>query len=146
MLTKITLNNQEFSTSRHFFLKICTKTSFLCLTFLPIPADYFCSVKFELQFTAKIEPQSVLACFTHWILLHLIVKTGLNGPHKLYTSKFLFICHGLFGKSGLIRLLKPALRLGRSGGGRLSSTMSILAILFHCLHYLLGKSQATSLK
>jgi hypothetical protein len=35
-LTEIILNNQEFSISRHF-LKICTKTRFLCLiNFLPI--------------------------------------------------------------------------------------------------------------
>ncbi len=26
------------------------------------------SMKFELQFAVKIEPQSVLACFTHWVL------------------------------------------------------------------------------
>jgi hypothetical protein len=26
------------------------------------------SMKFELQFAIKIEPQSVLPCFTHWVL------------------------------------------------------------------------------
>jgi hypothetical protein len=60
------------------------------------------SVKLKLQSTVKIEPQSVLACFTHWILLYQMVETGLDGLHGLYTIKRLFICHGLFGKFGLI--------------------------------------------
>ena len=52
------------------------------------------------QFAVKIEPQSVLACFTHWVLPYQMVKSGLNGLHKLQTIKILFICHELPGKSG----------------------------------------------
>ena len=37
-LTKINLNNQEFSDFETICLKICKKTRFLCPTFLPIPA------------------------------------------------------------------------------------------------------------
>jgi hypothetical protein len=59
-------------------------------------------MKFELQFPIKLEPQSVLACFTDWVLLQQMVKTGLNGLHRLYTIKILPICHELLGKSGLI--------------------------------------------
>jgi len=88
---------------RDSFNKICMKTSL----FMPRLSSniYFCTdlgpMKFKLQFTVKIEPHSVLACFTHWILPHLIVKTGLNGLHRLYTIKFNYICHPLLGKSGL---------------------------------------------
>jgi hypothetical protein len=43
----------------------------------------------------KFEPKSILASFTHWVLQFRIAKTGLSGPHKLYTiinifSRFYF--------------------------------------------------------
>ena len=49
----------------------------------------------------KIEPKSILASFTHWVLQFRIVKTGLNGIHKLYTIKILLFFKDLFGKSGI---------------------------------------------
>jgi hypothetical protein len=50
-------------------------------------AGNFGSIKFELQFTVKIDSQSILASFTHWVLQIRTVKTGLNSIHKLYTTK-----------------------------------------------------------
>ena len=58
-------------------------------------------VKFELQFSVKIDSQSILSAFTHWVLPRGIVETGLSGLHKLYATKFLFFCHLLLGKSGI---------------------------------------------
>ncbi len=35
-----------------------------------------CAMKFELQFAVKIEPQSVLACFTHRVLPCQMVRVA----------------------------------------------------------------------
>ena len=64
-------------------------------------AGDFRSMKFDLQFSVKIEPKSILASFTHWVLQIRTVKTGLNSIHKLYTIKIQFVCHCLLGKCGL---------------------------------------------
>ena len=69
-------------------------------------------VKLKLQCTVKIEPQSVLACFTHWVLPYQMVETGLNGLHGLYTIKFNSICHPLLGKSGL-KVSDKCIRINR---------------------------------
>ena len=53
----------------------------------------------------KIEPQSVLACFTHWVLPDHRVESGLGGLHKLYAIKSEFICHTLLGESGINYIL-----------------------------------------
>ena len=42
-------------------------------------------MKFDLQFSVKIEPKSILASFTHWVLQLRTVKAGWSGLHKLYT-------------------------------------------------------------
>jgi len=63
-------------------------------------------MKFELQFTVKIEPQSVLACFTHWVLPYHRVESGLSGLHKLHTTEFQANCHPLYGESGILLILR----------------------------------------
>jgi len=66
----------------------------------------------ELVSAVKIEPQSVLACFTHWVLPYQMVETGLNGLHKLHAIIALFICHGLLGKSGFRGALSRYCEIG----------------------------------
>ncbi len=57
-------------------------------------------MKFKLQFAVKIEPISILASFTHWVLQFSIMITQSNAFHKLYSNKFHFFCTTSYGKSG----------------------------------------------
>jgi hypothetical protein len=43
-------------------------------------------MKFELQFAIKIEPQSVLASFTRWVLSLTMVKVRQIPFRRLYPS------------------------------------------------------------
>jgi HEPN domain-containing protein len=50
--------------------------------------------------SAKIEPKSILASFTHWVLQIRTVKTGLNSIHKLYTIKIILFSRIYLGNPG----------------------------------------------
>ncbi len=73
-------------------------SSTLRYTILPeLPAPFQSPRRFT---RVNIEPQSVLACFTHWVLPYQMIGIDSSGLHRLYTIRILFICHGLLGKSG----------------------------------------------
>lgn len=63
----------------------------------------FSSVEFNLQSTAKIEPQGVLLSLTNWIIPYQMVETGLNELYRLNTIKLPFMRNEVPEKSGIKR-------------------------------------------